>query len=56
MAGCLPSHTLFIKKDLLNEIGYYDESLKISSDYEFMIRLFRKDKLKFFFLTNLLLK
>ena len=53
----MPPHTtLFIKKDLLSEIGFYDESLKISSDYEFMIRLFRKDKLKFFFLNKVTVK
>ena len=55
--GWMPPHTtLFIKKDLLSEIGFYDESLKISSDYEFMIRLFRKDKLKFFFLNKVTVK
>jgi glycosyltransferase len=55
--GWMPPHTtLFIKKDLLREIGYYDESLKISSDYDFMIKLFRKDNLKIFFLNKVTVK
>ena len=46
----MPPHTaLFFKKYLLNDIGYYDENFKISSDYDFIIRLFKKDDLKIFF-------
>jgi len=53
----MPPHTtLFIKKDLLTKIGYYDENLKISSDYDFMIRLLKKENLKFFFLDKFTIK
>lgn len=55
--GWMPPHTsLFFKKNLLNEIGYYDESFKISSDYDFILRLFRKEKIKIFFLNKFTIK
>ena len=55
--GWMPPHTsLFFKKNLLNEIGYYEESFKISSDYDFIIRLFRKEKIKIFFLNKFTIK
>ena len=39
--GWMPPHTsIFIKKDLLKYVGYYDENFKISADYDFIIRLF----------------
>ena len=51
--GWMPPHTtLFIKKNLLKEVGHYDEGFKISSDYDFMIRLIKKMKFKIFFLNN----
>ena len=53
----MPPHTtLFIKKDLLKKIGQYDEKLKISSDYDFIIKLFREDNLKIFFLNKVTVK
>ena len=55
--GWMPPHTtLFIKKDLLKKIGQYDEKLKISSDYDFIIKLFREDNLKIFFLNKVTVK
>jgi len=55
--GWMPPHTaLFFKRYLLNDIGYYDESLKIASDYDFIIRLFKKDHLKIFFLDKFTVK
>ena len=51
--GWMPPHTtLFFKKDLLEKIGYYDENLKISSDYDFIIRLFKQNNFKIFFLNK----
>ena len=53
----MPPHTsIFFKKHLLNEIGYYDENFIISSDYDFIIRLFRKEKIKFFYLDKFIVK
>ena len=55
--GWMPPHTtLFFRKDLLKEIGYYNENLKISSDYDFIIRLFKNEKIKIFFLNKLTVK
>ena len=55
--GWMPPHTsIFFKRDLLNEIGNYDENFKISSDYDFIIRLFRNQKIKFFYLDKFTIK
>ena len=43
----LPPHTgLYIKKNIFKNIGYYNEKYKISSDIEFMYKLFLNQKLK----------
>ena len=53
----MPPHTsLFFKKNLLDRIGYYNENFKISSDYDFMIRLIRENDLKIFFLNKFMIK
>ena len=39
---------IFLKK-LLDKVGVYDEKLKISSDYDFMIRLLKTKDIKIFF-------
>lgn len=55
--GWMPPHTtLFLKKKLIEKIGYYDESFKISSDYDFIIRLFKNRDLKIFFLNEFTIK
>ena len=43
----LPPHTgLYLKKNIFNEIGYYNEEYKISSDIELMYKIFLNKKLK----------
>ena len=55
--GWMPPHpTIFFKRDLLDKIGYYNEDLIISSDYDFIIRMFRENNLKIFFLNKVTLK
>lgn len=55
--GWMPPHTtLFFRKELLKKIGYYNENLKISSDYDFIIRLFKNEKIKIFFLNKFTVK
>jgi glycosyltransferase len=45
--GIHPPHTsLFLKKKIFQLYGSYNESLKISSDFEFMLRVFGINKLK----------
>lgn len=42
--GWMPGHpTLFLKREIYEQYGLYNESYKIAADYEFMIR-FLKDK------------
>jgi len=51
--GWMPPHTtIFLKKKLLNQVGFYDENFKISSDYDFIIRLFKTKNLRIFFLDR----
>lgn len=43
--GWMPPHpTLFMRKEVLKEIGNYDTSYRISGDYDFLIRAFMKIK------------
>ena len=43
-SGWMPGHpTLFLKREVYEEYGLYDDSFRIAADYEFMIR-FLKDK------------
>ena len=49
----LPPHTsLFIKKKVLNIIGNYNTAYRISSDFDFLIRVFKNNKLKTKFLNK----
>jgi glycosyltransferase involved in cell wall biosynthesis len=42
--GVLPPHTsLFIKKELYDQVGRYDTNYEIAADSDFMIRLFSKN-------------
>ena len=42
----IPHTSLFLKKKLFKDLGFYDESFKISSDTDFLIKLCKKE-LKF---------
>ena len=49
----LPAHTsIFIKKKAINKVGIYNEKFKISSDFDYMIRLFKTKNIKYKFLNN----
>jgi glycosyltransferase involved in cell wall biosynthesis len=40
--GWMPPHpTLFVRRNIFEEIGLYDTSYKISADYEFIVRIFK---------------
>ena len=55
--GWMPPHPgIFFKKDILSKIGYFDENFKISSDYDFIIRLFKEKNVKIFFLDKYTIK
>lgn len=51
--GWMPPHpTMFIKRDLINQIGSYNTSFKISGDYDFIWRLYKKKSIKSFYLPR----
>lgn len=53
--GWMPPHpTLFIRKSLFDEIGYYKSNYRISGDYEFCLRLFSRKGLKFYYLNEII--
>lgn len=48
LIGDMPPHTgSFYKKEIFQKYGYYDESYKISGDFDHMVNLFVINKLKF---------
>ena len=50
--GWMPPHTsLFIKKKTINYLGDYNVKYKISSDYDYMIRLFCLDKIRIVYIS-----
>lgn len=51
--GWIPLHTtIFVKKEVFNKLGLYDESYSISSDYDISLRWFMDEKLKKVFLNK----
>ena len=55
--GWMPPHpTLFCKKEIFKRYGLYNESLKIASDYDFILRIFRHQDLRIDFLPIVMVK
>ena len=55
--GWMPPHpTLFCKKDIFETYGLYNESLQISSDYDFILRIFKETKLKKSYIPEVMVK
>jgi len=53
--GWMPPHTsLFIRREVFEDVGLYNESYKISSDYDFILRLGDKYLSKFYYLPEVL--
>jgi glycosyltransferase involved in cell wall biosynthesis len=49
--GWMPPHpTLFLKKEVFEKHGLYDTSFKIAADYDFILRIFKDESLKFEYL------
>lgn len=45
--GHVPPHpSLYIKKEVYDQVGYFKNDYKLAADYEFMLRLFKKYKFK----------
>lgn len=53
--GWMPPHTaVFIKKSFIKEIGRYNTKYSISSDYDYLIRVFKNKKLKALYVNKIL--
>lgn len=55
--GFQPAHpTLYVKKDVFNSHGLYRPDLKIAGDFEFMLRIFLKERIRFKYIDDLWVK
>ncbi|MCB0479317.1 MAG: glycosyltransferase [Crocinitomicaceae bacterium] len=55
--GWMPPHpTFFIKKEWYDQFGSYSTELKISADYECMLRMVHKNKAKLSYLNEIITK
>ena len=55
--GWLPLHTtVYVKKDLINKHGLYDESFKIAADSEFLLRYMYELNLNIYYLNKYLVR
>jgi glycosyltransferase involved in cell wall biosynthesis len=55
--GWLPLHpTVYIKKSVMDKLGYYDLSFKIASDTEFLLRYLYKHKIRMTYLNEYIVK
>jgi glycosyltransferase involved in cell wall biosynthesis len=55
--GWMPAHpSVFMKKAVYDKFGFYKTQFKISSDFEFMCRIFKDDNLKTYYLKKPLIK
>lgn len=55
LKGWMPPHpTFFVKKEVYEEFGLFNESFTISADYELMLRFIHKHKIKLKYLPEVL--
>jgi glycosyltransferase involved in cell wall biosynthesis len=55
--GWMPPHpTLFVRKELYSKYGYFNTWMKISNDYEIVLRLFYKNNATAAYLPKILIK
>lgn len=55
--GNVPPHpALFVKSEVYREAGYFDLQYKLASDYEFMLRIFKKHQFKSVYINRLMVK
>lgn len=54
-SGWMPGHpTMYLKKELYDTYGLYKTEYKIAADYEFMIRMLKKKKVKLAYIDEVL--
>ncbi len=56
MGWMLPHPTFFVKKEIYEKYGLYNQKLKTAADYEMILRLLHKDTLKVEYLPEILIK
>ena len=56
IASGAPHTSLFIKKEHLKKIGKYNENYSISSDYDFIIRIFKSRHSKICYIPKVIVK
>jgi exopolysaccharide biosynthesis WecB/TagA/CpsF family protein len=55
--GMMPPHpSTFIKKSVYDKIGLYDESIHISSDFKFFLKLIYKENISYKFFNRILVR
>lgn len=53
--GWYPPHpTLYVKKKLYDKYGTYNQKYKIAADYDFMLRILKKSKLKICYINEVM--
>lgn len=57
LMGWMPPHpTFFVKREIYNQFGVFDTRLRSSADYELMLRLIHKHKIRLAYLPEILVK
>ncbi len=55
--GWMPPHpTVYCKKEIYEKYGYFDENLKISADYDFILRVFKDTAVRKTYLPTVMVK
>jgi len=55
--GWMPPHpTLYLKKHVYEALGYFNTHYQISADYEFILRVFKNEKIKIEYIPEVLVK
>lgn len=55
--GWMPPHpTLYLRADVFQRFGMYDEALRVSADYEAMVRWLYKDRIRIEYIPEVLVK
>jgi len=57
LQGWMPPHpTFFVRKEVYEKFGGFNTGLKLSADYELMLRLIHKNKIKVAYLNETIVK
>lgn len=55
--GNVPPHpSLFVKREVYEQVGYFDLNYKLAADYEFMLRMFKKFDFKSKYINKVIVK